>query len=65
MYGADKQVPASAQTATALFCGEKTNFNIVGLKESVGTSNCSAYIKLGEEAEVKSIIRLAIEQGEA
>ncbi|XP_078337678.1 alkaline phosphatase-like [Crassostrea virginica] len=65
VYGADKQVPASAQTATALFCGEKTNFNIVGLKESVGTSNCSAYIKLGEEAEVKSIIRLAIEQGKS
>ena len=65
MYGADKQVPESAQTATALFGGEKTNANVVGLKESVGTSDCSAYIKLGEEAELKSIIRLAIEQGEA
>lgn len=63
VYGSDSQVPESAQTATALLCGEKTNFNVVGLKDSVGASNCSAYIRLGQEAEVKSIIRHAIEQG--
>lgn len=63
VYGSDKQVPESAQTATALLCGEKTNFNVVGLKDSVGTSNCSAYGRLGQEAELKSIIRHAIEQG--
>lgn len=63
MYGTDKQVPESAQTATALLCGEKTNFNLLGLKDSVGTSDCSAYISQGEEAEIDSIIRQAIEQG--
>ncbi|XP_034338986.2 alkaline phosphatase [Magallana gigas] len=65
VYGSDSQVPESAQTATALLCGEKTNFNVVGLKDSVGASNCSAYIRLGQEAEVKSIIRHAIEQGKS
>ncbi|XP_065936203.1 alkaline phosphatase, tissue-nonspecific isozyme isoform X2 [Magallana gigas] len=65
VYGTDKQVPESAQTATALLCGEKTNFNLLGLKDSVGTSDCSAYISQGEEAEIDSIIRQAIEQGKS
>lgn len=65
VYGSDKQVPESAQTATAMFCGEKTNFNVLGLKDSIGTSDCSAYVRLGQEAEVKSVIRHAIEQGKS
>ncbi|XP_062619664.1 alkaline phosphatase, tissue-nonspecific isozyme-like isoform X5 [Saccostrea cucullata] len=65
VYGTDRQVPESAQTATALFGGEKTNFNLVGLKDSVATSDCFAQKMQGEAAEVTSIIRHAIEQGKS
>ncbi|XP_062619646.1 alkaline phosphatase, tissue-nonspecific isozyme-like isoform X3 [Saccostrea cucullata] len=65
VYGSDRQVPESAQTATALFGGEKTNFNLVGLKDSVATSDCFAQKTQGEAAEVTSIIRHAIKQGKS
>ncbi|XP_061189805.1 alkaline phosphatase, tissue-nonspecific isozyme-like isoform X2 [Saccostrea echinata] len=65
VYGTDKQVPESAQTATALFCGVKTNFNILGLRDSVGTSDCNAQKTQGKTAEVSSIVRHAIEQGKS
>lgn len=63
MYGSDRQVPESAQTATAVFGGVKINFNVVALKDSVRVSDCNAQSSQGKAAEVQSIIRHAIDQG--
>ncbi|XP_037935427.1 alkaline phosphatase-like [Teleopsis dalmanni] len=41
-YCADKQVPDSFSTATALFGGVKTNYETGGLDSSVALGNCSA-----------------------
>ncbi|VDI14401.1 alkaline phosphatase [Mytilus galloprovincialis] len=52
-YGNDRQVPDSAQTATALMSGYKTNFYIVGFNDKVTEGNCSAET---EENKLKSIL---------
>ncbi|CAC5370940.1 E3.1.3.1 [Mytilus coruscus] len=41
VYGVDRQVPDSAQTATALMGGVKTNVKVIGYTEDVKTDNCS------------------------
>jgi alkaline phosphatase len=63
VYGSDRQVPESAQTATAILGGVKTNFNVVGLRDTVGASDCNAQSSQGKAAEVHSIIRHAIDRG--
>ncbi|XP_069137625.1 alkaline phosphatase-like [Argopecten irradians] len=42
VYGSDKMVPDSAATASALMCGEKTNWYLVGIKDPVAISDCVA-----------------------
>jgi alkaline phosphatase len=63
VYGSDRQVPESAQTATAILGGVKTNFNIVGLRDSVARADCHSQSSQGKAAEVDSIIRHAIKEG--
>lgn len=42
IYGSDRQIPDSSQTATALMCGAKTNFYIVGYNDNVKQGDCAA-----------------------
>lgn len=42
VYGVDRQVPGSAMTATALMCGVKTNFKVIGYNENVKGGDCAA-----------------------
>ncbi|OWF42220.1 alkaline phosphatase-like [Mizuhopecten yessoensis] len=42
VYGSDKMVPDSAATASALMCGEKTNWYLVGTRDPVSISDCVA-----------------------
>ncbi|XP_071445254.1 alkaline phosphatase-like [Hetaerina americana] len=60
-YAVDKQVPDSASTATALFCGVKTNFETVGVDESVHLGECEA--SLNPEAQLPSILKWALDSG--
>lgn len=41
-YNVDRQIPDSASTATALFGGVKTNFEVVGVDANVQLGNCRA-----------------------
>ncbi|OWF42955.1 alkaline phosphatase-like [Mizuhopecten yessoensis] len=41
-YANDKQTTGSASTATAMMCGEKTNYRIVGLNDRAIAKNCSS-----------------------
>lgn len=56
-YNTDKQVPDSASTATALFGGVKTNYQVVGLDMNVPMGNCTA--SLNTDYHVDSIISWA------
>lgn len=56
-YNTNKQVPDSASTATALFSGVKTNYNVVGLDKNVPLANCNA--SLNPEHQVESVISSA------
>ncbi|KAG9429352.1 alkaline phosphatase [Apis mellifera carnica] len=56
-YNTNKQVPDSASTATALFGGVKTNFDLVGLDANVELNNCSKSLKT--DYHVDSIISWA------
>jgi alkaline phosphatase len=58
-YSADKQVPDSSSTATALFGGAKTNYNTVGVDSYVRSGNCSD--TLDELHHVESILHWAQE----
>ncbi|XP_030385710.1 alkaline phosphatase [Scaptodrosophila lebanonensis] len=60
-YCADKQVPDSFSTATALFGGVKTNYETGGVDSSVSLANCSA--SLDESHHVHSILKWAQEDG--
>lgn len=62
-YNTDKQVPDSASTATALFGGVKTNYNVVGVDANVALDNCSA--SLNTSYHVESIISWAQAFGKA
>lgn len=44
-YCADKQVPDSASTATALFCGVKTNLHTTGVAATVRVDDCEASLQ--------------------
>ncbi|XP_055379328.1 alkaline phosphatase [Condylostylus longicornis] len=60
-YCADKQVPDSFSTATALFGGVKTNYETGGVDSTVKLSNCTA--SLDPNHHVDSIIKWAQEDG--
>ncbi|XP_036338898.1 alkaline phosphatase [Rhagoletis pomonella] len=56
-YCADKQVPDSFSTATALFGGVKTNYETGGVDSSVALKNCSA--SLDANHHVQTILKWA------
>ncbi|XP_050344281.1 alkaline phosphatase-like [Nymphalis io] len=62
-YSADKMVPDSAATATALLCGEKANQNTVGVSSLVQHRDCAASLKPG--AELDSLATLAMKAGKS
>ncbi|KOC68544.1 Alkaline phosphatase, tissue-nonspecific isozyme [Habropoda laboriosa] len=45
-YNTNKQVPDSASTATALFCGVKTNYEVVGVNKNVALNDCNASLNI-------------------
>ncbi|XP_059487982.1 alkaline phosphatase 4-like [Neocloeon triangulifer] len=60
-YNTDRQVPDSAGTATALFCGVKTKYSTIGVDDTVTTSECDPEIYEG--AKVDSILKWAQDAG--
>ncbi|XP_014603331.1 PREDICTED: alkaline phosphatase [Polistes canadensis] len=62
-YNTNKQVPDSASTATALFGGVKTNYEVVGVDVNVKLGDCEA--SLNTSYHVESIIALAQASGKA
>ncbi|VVC93410.1 unnamed protein product [Leptidea sinapis] len=60
-YCADKMVPDSASTSTALLTGVKANYNTVGVDATVARGNCSA--SLDPDARVESLAALALKAG--
>lgn len=51
-YNTDKQVPDSAGTATALFCGVKTKYKVLGLDSTVNQTSMT-------QGQVHSIMKWA------
>lgn len=62
-YNTNKQVPDSASTATALFGGVKTNYEVVGVDANVQLGNCEA--SLNENYHVDSFITWGQAAGKA
>ncbi|KAK2577199.1 hypothetical protein KPH14_003350 [Odynerus spinipes] len=62
-YNTNKQVPDSASTATALFGGVKTNYEVVGVDANVKLGDCKA--SLNTDYHVDSIISWAQAAGKA
>lgn len=62
-YNANKQVPDSASTATALFSGVKTNSEVVGVDSNVNLGDCAS--SLNTSYHVASIIEWAQQAGKA
>lgn len=62
-YNTNKQVPDSASTATAIFGGVKTNYEVVGVDANVRLGDCEASLK--KKYHVNSIISLAQAAGKA
>ncbi|KAM3958782.1 alkaline phosphatase [Aphomia sociella] len=60
-YSADKMVPDSACTATALLCGVKVNKDTVGVDASVKLKDCLR--SLDPETRLKSLAAIALEAG--
>lgn len=60
-YDSDKQVPDSASTATAVFCGVKTNYGVSGVDANVQRGNCEA--SLNQDNHLSSILSWAQEAG--
>ncbi|XP_046388952.1 alkaline phosphatase-like [Ischnura elegans] len=60
-YAADRQVPDSASTATALFCGVKANYETAGVDDTVQLGDCEA--SLNPKAQVSSILKWALDSG--
>jgi alkaline phosphatase len=58
-YNTDAQVPDSAGTATAIFCGEKARDGVIGVNQNVVLGNCSTLAG----NEIPSIIHHSIEAG--
>lgn len=64
IYGADKQIPDSAQTATAILGGVKVNYKTVGVTDAVPGEGCDKLLELGEAGKVVSVLRKALSEGE-
>uniref|UniRef100_A0A0C9S0U6 Alkaline phosphatase n=1 Tax=Fopius arisanus TaxID=64838 RepID=A0A0C9S0U6_9HYME len=62
-YNTNKQVPDSASTATALFTGVKTNYQVVGVDSNVKLNDCEA--SLNDDYRLTSIIDWAQNAGKA
>ncbi|XP_045526161.1 alkaline phosphatase-like [Pieris brassicae] len=62
-YSADKMVPDSASTATALLGGVKTNDKTLGVDASVPNRDCEASLR--PEAKVESLAAHALRAGKA
>ncbi|XP_072945043.1 alkaline phosphatase-like [Epargyreus clarus] len=62
-YSANKMVPDSASTATAILCGVKTNHRNIGVDASVKSGDCSA--SLDPKARLESLAALAIKAGKS
>ncbi|KAJ8686614.1 hypothetical protein QAD02_022408 [Eretmocerus hayati] len=62
-YNTDKQAPDSASTATALFGGVKTNYNVHGVDVDVALNDCEA--SLDADNRVDSIISWAHSAGKS
>ncbi|XP_075155834.1 alkaline phosphatase 12 [Haematobia irritans] len=60
-FCANKQVPDSFSTATALFSGVKNNYETGGVDSTVSLGNCSA--SLNPDHHVHSILKLAQDDG--
>lgn len=63
IYGADKQIPDSAQTATAILGGVKVNYKTVGVTDAVPGEDCDKLLELGEAGKVTSVLRKALREG--
>lgn len=62
-YSANKLVSDSCSAATALFCGIKTNEDIVGLDATVAVNDCD--LSLEKETQLESMISWAQKAGKA
>uniref|UniRef100_A0A6M2E1K4 Alkaline phosphatase n=1 Tax=Xenopsylla cheopis TaxID=163159 RepID=A0A6M2E1K4_XENCH len=62
-YCVDKQVPDSASTATALFCGSKTNYETLGVDANVELKDCMASMQ--PQSRLESIISWAQKNGKS
>ncbi|XP_015595863.1 alkaline phosphatase [Cephus cinctus] len=62
-YDVDKQVPDSAATATALFSGVKTNYEVVGLDANIPLADCKS--SLNSTYHTDTIISWAQDAGKA
>ncbi|CAN7984808.1 unnamed protein product, partial [Ixodes hexagonus] len=60
-YSVDKQVTDSAASATALFCGSKTKFTMLGVSALANLSECDSLAG----HEIDSFIKRAQDKGEA
>ncbi|XP_059488000.1 alkaline phosphatase 4-like isoform X2 [Neocloeon triangulifer] len=60
-YNTDKQVPDSAGTATALFCGVKTNYYTAGVDATATLGICDPVVNEG--ARVDSMLKWAQDAG--
>lgn len=63
VYSANKLVPDSCSTATALFCGVKANHKTSGVDATVDVDDCEASLK--PESNLKSIIDWGQEAGKS
>ncbi|XP_076654849.1 alkaline phosphatase isoform X2 [Halictus rubicundus] len=62
-YNTNKQVPDSASTATAMFCGVKTNYEVIGVNANVPLGDCAASLNTSHHLE--SIISWAQKAGKS
>lgn len=62
-YNVDKQAPDSASTATALFCGVKTNYHVFGVDGNVPVDDCEG--SLLADNRVESIVSWAQRAGKS
>ncbi|XP_072046184.1 alkaline phosphatase-like [Amphiura filiformis] len=60
-YATDRQIPDSAATATALFCGVKTKSSTIGVDDRIEVENCATQ----EGASVDSVMVDAQEMGKS
>lgn len=65
IYGADKQIPDSAQTATAILGGVKVNYKTVGVTDAVPGQDCDKLIELGDAGKVVSVLRKSLSEGKS